>query len=196
MHHTAVKSDSQPVKRIYFDHYLKEIYSMPSDRCANNVLQAGKADDQRALQDSFNTIATTIPAIGDTAACKQFIRYALVGLGSNAVSYFVYVVVTWLGVESKTAMTWLYLLGAIQTFVFNKQWSFRFRGAPMPALVRYAMAYGFGYVVNLLGLMFFVDHAGMPHHVVQGAMIVTVAVLLFVAQKYWIFPAGAAGASA
>ena len=130
------------------------------------------------------------------AARRQFIRYALVGLGSNAASYLVYIIVTWLGVESKTAMTWLYLLGAIQTFFFNKQWSFRFHGAPVPALARYAVAYALGYAVNLLGLMFFVDHVGMPHQVVQGAMIVTVAVLLFVAQKYWVFPAAAARASA
>ena len=169
---------------------------MPSDRCADNVPQAGTADDQRALQYNFNAISTTVPATGGTAARKQFIRYALVGIGSNAVSYFVYIVVTWLGVESKMAMTWLYLLGAIQTFFFNKQWSFRFHGAPVPALARYAVVYGLGYVVNLLGLILFVDYAGMPHQAVQGTMIVMVAVLLFVAQKYWVFPAATVKASA
>ena len=119
---------------------------------------------------------------------KQFIRYAVVGLGSNIASYLLYLLATWLGLGPKTAMTWLYLLGVLQTFVFNKKWSFRFGGAAAPALVRYAAAYAIGYVVNLLALMLLVDQVGLPHQLVQGVMILVVAVMLFLAQRYWVFP--------
>lgn len=119
---------------------------------------------------------------------KQFIRYALVGLASNVISYLLYLLTTWLGVGPKTAMTWLYMLGVLQTFFFNKRWSFRFGGAGTPALVRYVSAYALGYVINLLALMLLVDQAGLRHQLVQGAMILVVAVMLFMAQRYWVFP--------
>lgn len=118
----------------------------------------------------------------------QLARYAIVGLASNVIGYLIYIALTRLGLGPKLAMTLLYGIGVLQTFVFNKGWSFRFAGAATPALVRYATAYALGYVINLLALMLFVDQAGLPHQLVQGVMIVVVAVMLFLAQRYWVFP--------
>ena len=119
---------------------------------------------------------------------RQFIRYAVVGLTSNGISYLLYLVATWLGIDPKLAMTGIYVVGVLQTFFFNKRWSFRFDGAATPALVRYAVAYVFGYVVNLLALLILVDQARLPHQLIQGVMILVVAVILFFAQRYWVFP--------
>lgn len=121
-------------------------------------------------------------------AHRQFLRYVMVGLASNAIIYATYLVLTRLGIGPKLAMSLLYGVGVLQTFVFNKKWSFRFDGAAAPALVRYATAYALGYVVNLSALMLFVDQMGLPHQWVQVAMIVVVAVMLFLAQRYWVFP--------
>lgn len=122
----------------------------------------------------------------------QFRRYAIVGIVSNVAGYVLYLLITWLGVGPKMAMTSIYLVGVLQTFVFNRRWSFEFAGATTPALVRYATAYASGYVINFLALMLFVDKGGLPHRWVQGAMILVVAVMLFMAQRYWVFPGAAA----
>jgi len=119
---------------------------------------------------------------------KQFFRYAVVGLASNVISYLLYLLATWLGVGPKMAMTWLYVLGVLQTFLFNKRWSFRFAGTGSSVLVRYATVYALGYVINFLTLMLLVEQAGLPHQLVQGMMILVVAVILFIAQRYWVFP--------
>ncbi|PIQ52191.1 MAG: polysaccharide synthesis protein GtrA [Comamonadaceae bacterium CG12_big_fil_rev_8_21_14_0_65_59_15] len=129
-------------------------------------------------------------------ARQQFLRYVLVGLGSNAAVYVIYLLLTGWGWNPKVAMSLLYLVGVLQTFVFNKQWSFRFNGAATPAFVRYATVYAVGYVVNLSALLLLVDQMGWPHQWVQGAMIVVVAVMLFVAQRYWVFPATTSGSPA
>lgn len=121
-------------------------------------------------------------------ALTQFARYVVVGLVSNMIGYLIYLVLTRIGFEPKLAMSLMYGIGVIQTFLFNKRWSFRFSGAATPALVRYATAYALGYVINLLALMLLVDQAGLPHQLVQGVMIVFVAVMLFLAQRYWVFP--------
>jgi putative flippase GtrA len=56
-----------------------------------------------------------------------------------------------------------------------------------PAFVRYCSAYGLGYVINLLVLIVLVDRMGYPHEIVQGVMILSLAVMLFLLQKFWVF---------
>lgn len=118
---------------------------------------------------------------------RQFIRYAIVGLASNAVGYGLYLGLTHVGLGPKMAMTLLYGIGVLQTFIFNKRWSFRFAGPAAPALVRYAMVYALGYVINFLVLMLLVDQAGLPHQCVMAGLVVFMALFFFVGQKFWVF---------
>ncbi|EPZ15823.1 polysaccharide synthesis protein GtrA [Thauera terpenica 58Eu] len=121
------------------------------------------------------------------ATVGQFIRYATVGLGSNIVLYLAYLALTAAGIESKLAMSLLYVLGVVQTFAFNKRWSFRHGGLRGPTFVRYCVSYALGYLINLGALLILVDRLGYPHQAVQGVMILTLAVLLFLLQKFWVF---------
>jgi putative flippase GtrA len=119
---------------------------------------------------------------------RQFVRYAIVGLVSNGVGFLLYLGLTFAGMEHKTAMTLLYAIGVLQSFLFNKRWSFQHGGVHGPAFLRYCIAYGVGYVVNLLGLIVLVDYEGYPHEIVQAFMVVSLAVMLFLFQKFWVFP--------
>lgn len=117
----------------------------------------------------------------------QMIRYGIVGIASNAVLYLLYLAITSAGMEHKLAMTLLYMVGVVQTFLFNKRWSFGHDGSHRYAFLRYAMSYGLGYVVQLTALYFSVDRLGWPHQAVQGVMVFVVAALLFMLQKFWVF---------
>lgn len=117
----------------------------------------------------------------------QMIRYGIVGITSNAVGYLLYLVLTAAGVEYKLAMTLMYMVGVVQTFLFNKRWSFDHDGSHRHAFLRYAMSYGLGYIVQLTALYFCVDRLGWPHQAVQGVMVFVVAALLFVLQKFRVF---------
>ena len=123
--------------------------------------------------------------LGVTAG--QFARFALVGIVSNAALFLLYLVVTQLGLGHKLAATLAYVLGVLQTFVFNRSWSFKHGGAAGPAFSRYMAAYGLGYVINMAALLLLVDQAGFQHQWVQGIMIIMLAVLLFLLQKLWVF---------
>ena len=117
----------------------------------------------------------------------QFSRYAIVGVASNAVGYFLYLGLTYFGLGPKVAMTLLYVVGVLQTFVFNKKWSFRFDGAVAPAIARYAMVYAAGYVINMLVITLLVDQANLPHQWVMAGLVVFMALFFFAGQKFWVF---------
>lgn len=117
----------------------------------------------------------------------QFVRYALVGLGSNVLLYLVYLTLSFLGIGHKTAMTLLYIMGIAQTFLFNKTWSFQFAGAASSAFIRYVAVYSLGYVINFLALAVLVDQANLPHKWVMAGLILFMAIFFFVVQKFWVF---------
>lgn len=117
----------------------------------------------------------------------QFSRYALVGLASNIVGYLFYLALIGLGMGPKLAMSVLYAVGVLQTFLFNKNWSFGFGGAATPALVRYSMIYALGYVINFLVLALLVDHFDLPHQWVMAGLVLFMAAFFFMGQKFWAF---------
>ncbi|MDC6166121.1 GtrA family protein [Paucibacter sp. XJ19-41] len=118
---------------------------------------------------------------------RQLLRYGIVGLSSNALGYLLYLGLTALGLGPKLAMSLLYLVGVLQTFVFNRRWTFGHGGGHGPAFGRYLAAYGLGYLLNLAVLYLLVDRWGQPHAIVQAVMIFVLAGLLFVLQKFWVF---------
>ena len=117
----------------------------------------------------------------------QFIRYAIVGLGSNILLYLGYLGLTATGIGHKTAMTLLYVSGVLLTFIANRTWSFNHHGVANTAFLRYAIAYVLGYLLNLALLWLAVDQLHLPHRYIQAAAIVVVATSLFVLHKYWVF---------
>ena len=126
---------------------------------------------------------------GVTKIYRQFIRYAIVGLASNAIAYLIYIALTRVGLGPKITMSLLYGLGVLQTFILNKCWTFEHGGAHGVVFIRYCVTYGLGYVVNLVALLVLVDQWGYPHEIVQGVMIFALAVMLFLLQKCWVFQA-------
>lgn len=119
----------------------------------------------------------------------QLMRYAIVGFAANMLLYLGYLLTTGFGVEHKTAMTLIYVVGVLLTFLFNRLWTFEHHGNVSSALLRYAAVYGLGYLFNLCFLYLFVDELGFPHQAVQGILILVIAALLFLLQKFWVFRA-------
>jgi putative flippase GtrA len=121
----------------------------------------------------------------------QSLRFVVVGLASNLLLFLLYLLVTTLGIGPKIAMTLLFALGTMQTFIFNKRWTFAHRGFLQASFLKYVAIYSFAYLLNLTALLVLVDNLGYPHQVVQGIMILSIAMMLFLLQKYWVFRAPA-----
>jgi putative flippase GtrA len=119
---------------------------------------------------------------------SQLFRYGLVGVVTNLALYFFYLLITYLGIEPKMAMTISYIIGAFIGFIGHRKWTFAHKGALLGSGARYFIAHLFGYLINFLILLTFVDRLGYSHRWVQAAAIIVVAGFLFVTFRYFVFP--------
>lgn len=119
----------------------------------------------------------------------QLIRYGLVGVGINLILYLGYLLIYHLGLEPKKSMSLIYFIGVSIGFYSHREWTFAHDGDSRRAMVRYVISHILGYMINLFLLFSLVDHLGYPHELVQGVAIFIVAAFLFIAFKYWVFPA-------
>jgi len=118
----------------------------------------------------------------------QLLRYGLVGVVTNLALYCFYLLIAYLGIEPKKAMTISYVAGVFIGFVGHRKWTFMHKGALLGSGARYFIAHFFGYLINFLILLIFVDKLGYPHQWVQAAAIIAVAGFLFVTFRYFVFP--------
>lgn len=117
----------------------------------------------------------------------QAIRFGIVGVISNIFLYFLYLFFTLQGVGHKAAMTLLFTIGFVQTFFFNRFWTFEDQGLIRSTFAKYFLAYFFAYIINITALYVFSDLFGYRHQIIQGLMVFIVALFLFVVQRYWVF---------
>jgi len=117
---------------------------------------------------------------------SQAIRFALVGIFNNLLGYLVYLVVTWLWIEPKVAVTLFYPLGALTGFLGQSR-AFSYRGSFHTGISRYVLAHLAGYCLNIFFLWYFSDRLGMPHQHIQLIAVFVVASFLFLLMKYYVF---------
>lgn len=119
-----------------------------------------------------------------------FVRYGLVGLAINLCGYALFLLVTYLGVEAKKAMTMLYIVGATLGFYGHRELTFKHKEGLLHVGGKYLIAHATGYFINFVALYIFVDKLGYSHRLVQGGAIVLVAVFLFFAFRCFVFRNG------
>ncbi|WP_040730147.1 GtrA family protein [Thiocapsa marina] len=122
---------------------------------------------------------------------RQTIRYGIVGLASNIMLYVLYLILVDLGGDSKFVVALLYVVGLSVTFIFNKRWSFSHQGRLECSLKRYLILYGCLYLTNVMVLWLFVDLFVLPHAIVQACVVLTFIPVVFLVQRYWVFPVAA-----
>lgn len=120
-------------------------------------------------------------------ALRQLIYYGLVGIATNTIGYFLYLLITYCGGTPKLTMSILYITGALMGFWGNRKLTFAHQGGLLATGVRFAIAHTLGYGLNLAILIVMVDEFYYPHQAVQAAAIFIVAGFLFLAFKFFVF---------
>lgn len=118
---------------------------------------------------------------------KEFVRYAVVGAATNVFGFLLYVLFTTLGASPVLTISIFYPIYIGLAFYLNKKWSFNHEGRISTSAIRYLMAYLGCYALNVSVLKFFSGYLGYSHLIVQAITIFVMALLLFLAQKHWVF---------
>ena len=118
---------------------------------------------------------------------EQIIRYGVVGVANNLLGYSIYLIVTWLWLDPKIAVSILYPISATIAYFSHAKYSFSYNGRHASSIARYAFAHVLGYSANILLLYIFVDKLLFPHEFVQLISIVVVAGILFLLFRYFVF---------
>jgi putative flippase GtrA len=122
---------------------------------------------------------------------QQFIRYVAIGLVLNAAFFGLYLLLTWSVMGTQAAMTITFSIGMLLSFIANRAVTFRHSGNRLGALLRFITCYAVLYLANSAALMVFAGRMGIAHQVVQAGAVLTLPLLAFGLQKYWVFAADA-----
>ena len=121
-------------------------------------------------------------------AVLQLAKYVAVGLVANGIGYTVYLLVTWVGLDPKVAITLLYPFGALIGYFGHFKIAFLYCGSHSKSIFRYLQAHIVGYSLNFVILYCFVDLLGYPHPLIQAFAVFAVAGVLFFLFRYYVFP--------
>lgn len=119
---------------------------------------------------------------------RQLIRYGVVGLLNNMLGYLVYLGLTWTGLDPKIVISILYPIGIAVGYFSHLRYSFSYGDRGLNVLLRYLIAYLFGYIVNFAMLYLLSEKLKFPHQAVQALAIFVVAGILFLLLKFFVFP--------
>jgi putative flippase GtrA len=116
------------------------------------------------------------------------LRFCAVGLGNTAVDFTVFFLLTLGGVPLLPAQALSYGAGVVNSFIFNRQWTFRMKNrANIPEVARFMVVNGLSLLVSA-GLLFILrDIAHLP--LWPGKLAATGAGILvnFAGSRLWVF---------
>lgn len=118
---------------------------------------------------------------------KEFIRYIITGIGTNALGYCGFYLLVKIGLDPQLVISIIYIISISLAFVLNKQWSFSHSGNVASSAVRYVIVYFICYLLNMLAIDFFCKQQGYSPLIVQFIAVIVAAILIFFAQKFWVF---------
>lgn len=120
-------------------------------------------------------------------ALQQLFKYGVVGVTTNMLGYFVFLLITYFGIQHKLAMTILYCIGVVVSYQCNRSWTFDHQGSSLSTPLKFLIAHGFGYSLNLIMLFVGVNYLGYSYQLIQFIAIFVVAAFLFAVFKLFVF---------
>lgn len=117
----------------------------------------------------------------------QWLRFVAVGVSNTLLSTVVFAALFHLGLHYLLASSVAFAIGALNSYVLNRRWTFRSRDRRAPELARFACVQAVGLGVDLALLSALVELTGVPHVVAQVLAFPAASVVMFVLSRQWAF---------
>lgn len=114
-------------------------------------------------------------------------NYVLVGVLTNIAGYFIYLILTYIGITPRITVSILYPIGTIMGFFANRRFTFQHDGHIGKTGIRYLIVQALGYIFTISILTIFVNKLGFPHQIIEAFAIALVAIFVFVMSRLFVF---------
>ena len=117
----------------------------------------------------------------------QWMRFAAVGVVNTAISTVVFASLVHAGADYVPASAIAFTLGALNSYILNRRWTFRSRVSCMPELGRFACVQAAGLAVDLVLLHAAIGDLGLPRILAQLLVFPAASAVTFVLSRQWAF---------
>jgi putative flippase GtrA len=126
----------------------------------------------------------------------QWSRFAAVGVSNTVLSTIVFGLLVRAGLHYVPASAIAFTLGALNSYVLNRRFTFRSTAARTPELGRFALVQVVGLATDLVLLSAAVDGLGLPRVAAQIMVFPAASAVTFVLARQWAFRSPAVVAAA
>lgn len=121
------------------------------------------------------------------------LRFLFVGVANTLFGLLVIYACKWLLHFGDAAANLTgYLCGLMLSFLLNRSWTFRHRGAVLPALGLFLLVFAIAYVANLVCVLALICHYGVNAWLAQALGILPYTIVFYLGSRYLAFrPTGA-----
>lgn len=109
---------------------------------------------------------------------KQIVKYCIVGVFNTAITYITYVVLRWFGVSIVISNIVGYILGLINSFIWNKTWVFQHDGNLLKEISLFFASFLLCYLLQLVVLLC-LNGIGVNEYITQ-----IIAMMAYTASNY------------
>ena len=117
----------------------------------------------------------------------QWLRFATVGAANTALSWCLYAVLEHAGVHYLMASAVAFAAGAVNSYAFNRRWTFRSRERRAPEALRFTVVQCAGLALDVCLLYLLVHHAGVHHLIAQALVFPVASAFTFMLSRRWAF---------
>lgn len=121
---------------------------------------------------------------------KQAIKYGVVGVSNTLITAIViWIMMKLLGFSDVVSNMVGYIAGVLNSFVWNKQWTFQSSAGWVGSAVRFGIVFGICYLLQLGLLMYLNKHLSIDPYYNQLLAMAFYTVINFIMNKFYTFKA-------
>lgn len=118
---------------------------------------------------------------------RKGVRFLIVGAINTAVGYGSYAVLISIGLQYLIANTLATIIGVINSYLWNRFFTFKSKGKAMSEIVRFSLVYATSYCISMLFLYLIVGRLGVNVYIAGALNIIITTIISWFGHKNFSF---------